>query len=158
MKSIIISIVICVFIVVSGFQAFGEEWTAEQKEVWKAVENNWESFKKGDLKAFINNYHEKSIVLYGDNPSITNKSQMESENKWTIDKYVPTYIKLKPIAINMVNNVANVFYVYKWESKNKTYSQSGRRMTTMVKENNKWLTIGSLAASCDQKSPCPYGW
>jgi len=158
MKSIIISTLVCFFIVASGFQSFGEEWTAEQKEVWASVEQNWESFKNGDLKAFINGYHEKSIVLYGDNPSTLNKSQIESENNWTIDNYVPTYIKLKPIAVNIVNNIANVFYVFKWESKNKEYSISGRRMATMIKENNKWITIGSFSSSCNKPSPCPYGW
>jgi len=33
MKSIIIIVAIGVFVIVSGFQAFGEELTAEQKEV-----------------------------------------------------------------------------------------------------------------------------
>jgi len=158
MKSIIISIFVCYLIVASGLSAFGQEWTVEQNEVWKTVENNWESLKKGDLKTLINDYHEKSIVLYEDNPSTLNKSLMESENRWRIDREVPTFIKLKPIAINIVNNVANVFYLYKWESKNREMSQSGRRMATMIKVSNKWLIIGSLSASCDQKAPCPYGW
>ena len=38
MKLTMISIFVCVFIVASGFQAIGEEWTAEQKEVWSVVE------------------------------------------------------------------------------------------------------------------------
>ena len=158
MKSIIISVFVGVFMVVSSLSSFGQEWTAEQKEVWEMVEKNWESFKKGDLKAFINDYHDKCTILFGDNPSTLNKSQIESENRWQIARKVPTFIRLKPIAINIVNDVANVFYVYKWESKNKEYSQGGRRMTTMIKENNKWITIASLSASCDQKAPCPYGW
>ena len=53
MKSIIISIVVCVFIVASGFQALGADWTSEQKSVWKAVETDGELFKKGDVKGTI---------------------------------------------------------------------------------------------------------
>jgi hypothetical protein len=158
MKSIIFFVFVCAFILASGFNAFGEEWTAGQKEVWNAIEKHWEFIKNGNIAATMEIFHDETLVLYGDNPSTLNRSQIESHNKWLIENYVPTYIKLKPIAVNIVNNVANVFFVYKWESKNKEYSQSGRRMTTMVKENNKWLSIGSLSASCDQKAPCPYGW
>jgi len=158
MKRVIISILTGIFIVASSFQVFGEEWTAEQKEVWGVIEGHWEYLKKGDVKALMDNFHEKTLALYSDNPITYNKSLIERGNKRFISNFVPTYIKLKPIAINIVNNVANVFYVCKWESKNKEYSQSGRRMTTMIKENNKWLFIGTLEASCDQKAPCPYGW
>jgi len=158
MKFIYISIMVCIFIVASGFNAFGEEWTAEQKEVWEAVEGHWESLKKGDVEALMDDYHDKMLDLDGEYPTPFNKSQIESATKYRIGYYVPTYINLKPIAINIVSNVANVFYVYKWESKNKDYSQSGRTMTTMLKENNKWLSIGSLSAFCNQPAPCPYGW
>ena len=158
MKSIVISVLICILIVASGFQALAEEWTAEQKEVWGMVQADWEAYKNGDVKALMDNFHDKMLALDGDNPSTLNKGQIESQNKWLIDNYVPTFIKLKPIAINLVNDVANVFYVFKWESKNKEYSYSGRRMTTMIKENNKWLSIGSLSASCEKPAPCPYGW
>ena len=158
MKSIITSILVCVFIVISGFQAFGEEWSAEQKEVWEAVERHWEFFKKGDMEALRSNFHDKVLDLWGDNPTPLNRDQIESGNKVLIGYYVYTYIDLKPVAINVVNNVANVFYIYKRESKNREYLQRGRTMTTMVKENNQWIIVGRFSASCDQKAPCPYGW
>lgn len=158
MKSIIISTLVVFFIVASSFQAFAEEWTTEQKEVWDAVTGRWESIKKGDVEAFMNDFHDKNIDLYSDDPSTLNKNQIENSVKWMISNLVPTYINLKPIAINIVNNVANVFYIYKWESKNREISERGRRMTTMIKENNKWLSIGTLSASCDKPAPCPYGW
>jgi hypothetical protein len=44
MKYIIISMLVCIFIVASGFQAFGEDWTSEQKEVWSVVEQYYSSF------------------------------------------------------------------------------------------------------------------
>ena len=51
MKSIIIFITVCVFVVASGLHAFGEEWTAEKKEVIETVRAIWEAFKDGDVEA-----------------------------------------------------------------------------------------------------------
>jgi uncharacterized Rmd1/YagE family protein len=42
---------ICGLIVFWGFQVSGEEWTAEQKEIWKTLESSWETFKLGDVEA-----------------------------------------------------------------------------------------------------------
>jgi len=158
MKSINIPVLVCVFVVATSFSAFGQEWTAEEKELLEAVEGDWEYLKNGNVEALMVNFHDKMLALYGDNPTPLSKSQIEKGNKWIVDNYVPTFIKLKPIAINIVNNVANVFYLYKWESKNREISDSGRRMTTMIREDNKWVSIGSLSASCNKKAPCPYGW
>ena len=46
-----IFLLLCIVIVFWGFQAIGEEWTAEQKEVWTSVQANWETIKKGDVEA-----------------------------------------------------------------------------------------------------------
>lgn len=42
MTSVAIFLLLCGLIVFWSFQVFGEEWTAEQKEVWKAVETDAE--------------------------------------------------------------------------------------------------------------------
>jgi len=46
-KSIIISTLVVFIIVASSFQSFGQEWSAEQKEVWNVVIADIENFKKG---------------------------------------------------------------------------------------------------------------
>ena len=66
--------------------------------------------------------------------------------------------QIRTLSINIVKNVANVFYLYKWESANKEVSDRGRALITFVKQDNKWLAIGSLRTSCDTLPPCPYGW
>ena len=70
----------------------------------------------------------------------------------------PTFIKLKPLNVNIFNNVANVFYLFKWESANREYSKAGRLLETWVKQDNKWLEIASLSSWCDKLPTCPYGW
>ena len=71
---------------------------------------------------------------------------------------MPTFVKLKPLVINIVENVANVFYLSNWESLNKEISSSSRVLITMIKQDNKWVWIGSLGSSCKRLPPCPYEW
>lgn len=157
MKSIIISTLVVFFIVASGFQAFGEEWTAEQKEVWSVVEQYYSNIDNGDVASTMKLTHEKALELWSDNPSPLKGSQIKAG----LDNYAsikPT-TKIKPISITVIDHkVANAFYHFKWESKDTTYSNKGRTMQTFIKQDDKWVTIGSFSSSCNKPSPCPYGW
>jgi hypothetical protein len=81
MKSVIIFITVCVFVVASGLQAFGEEWTAEQKEVWKTVEAQWELILKGDFEALVENYHKDVLIWWPQNSNPSRKESMEGQFK-----------------------------------------------------------------------------
>ena len=65
MKSLTISILVCIFMVASGLQAFGEEWTPEQKEVIETVRAIWEAFKDGDIEAIMAKKHDASVYWSG---------------------------------------------------------------------------------------------
>ena len=157
LTTILVSLSVGIIIVFSGLNAHAEEWTAEQKEVWNVVEQYYRNIDNGDAASTMSLIHDKALELYSDNPNPLNKDQIKTAK----DTYVsvkPT-TKIKPISINIVDHkVANAFYYFKWESKNATYSNNGRTMQTFIKQGDKWLSIGSLSASCDQKAPCPYGW
>jgi hypothetical protein len=36
-----------------GIQAFGQEWSAEQKEVWQMEIKYWDLLKEGNLKGYM---------------------------------------------------------------------------------------------------------
>ena len=158
MARVSVSIILCGMIVFWGFQVFGQDWTAEQKEVWVSVQGFWENIKKGDVEAALAGQHDKMLAWSSMNPDPLKKELIGSDyNRW-VSRFKPTFVKLEPLAINIVKNVANVFYLYKWESANKEVSARGRTLITLVKQDNKWLAIGSLSSSCDSLPPCPYGW
>jgi hypothetical protein len=157
MKSIIFSTLICFFILALSFQTFGEEWTAEQKEVWSVVEQYYSNIDNGDVASTMELTHEKALELFSDNPIPLKGNQI----KVGLDKYasVKPTTKIKPISITVIDHkVANVFYHFKWESKDGTYSNKGRTMRTFIKQDDKWINIGSSSSSCNKPSPCPYGW
>ena len=141
-----------------NFLAFGQDWTAEQKEVWAAVQANWETFKKGDVEAALALKHDDNISWFSSNPNTFKKESLwMAYNNW-IHHSKPTFVKLEPEKIQILNNVATVFYFYKWESANKEISDRGRQLEVWVKQDKKWLMTGSLGSSCDKPAPCPYGW
>jgi len=110
-----ISLLLCIVIVFWGFQAIGGEWTAEQKEVWASVQANWETIKKGDVEAALAMKHDDMVAWYGSNPEPLRKELMKQSylNWFNSDKLVS--YKLRLLTINIFNNVANVFYLYKYE-------------------------------------------
>ena len=151
-----VSGLICGMIVLGGVSAFGQKWTGEQKEVWKAVEANWETFKKGDVEAALAMKHENAVVWFGDEPMPITKELLSSFYKNWFDYEKPTNTKLKPLNIVIFGNVANVFLL--WKIDGEKIKGKSRVVETWVKEGNKWLLIGSLVANCDKLPPCPYIW
>jgi ketosteroid isomerase-like protein len=157
-KRAIIFLFLCGMIVFWGSQAIGEDLTAEQKEVWAAVQANWETFKAGDVEAALALKHDDMIAWFSSNPDPLKKESLRAAyNNW-FNWAKPTFVKLEPLNIHIFNNVANVFYFSKWESANKEKFGRGRQLEIWVKQDNKWLMTGSLGSSCDTLPPCPYGW
>ncbi|MEN8245679.1 MAG: nuclear transport factor 2 family protein [Thermodesulfobacteriota bacterium] len=152
MKTIIISIMVCVFIVASGFQAFGEEWTAEQKEVWKAVETDGELFKKGDVEGIMSLRHNDVLIWWSGKKVPYDKELLRNGYQSFIDFDKPQKWEINPLAIKIIGNMAIVFYSYKYSGN--ILAEHSRTMETWIKQDNKWLKLGGMDASCKELPPC----
>ena len=51
-----IIIVLCLTSITSA-QLFGQEWSAQQKEVWKNVQTYWDLDAKRDIEGFMSYFH-----------------------------------------------------------------------------------------------------
>jgi len=157
MKSIIISIVVCFFIVASGFQAFGKDWTSEQKEVWSVVEQYYSNIVNGDVASTMALIHDKSLELFSDKSIPLNKDLLRNEYD-VFASMQPTF-EVKPISIAVIDHrVANAFYYFKWESKDGNWSGKGRSMQTFIKQGDKWISIAIISSKCSNPPPCPSEW
>jgi cytochrome bd-type quinol oxidase subunit 1 len=95
-KMAIISLFLCGIIAFWSSHALGEDLTAEQKEVWAAVQANWETFKKGDVEAALAIKHDEMIAWFSSNPDPLKKEYLrEAYNNW-FNWFVPTFFKLEP--------------------------------------------------------------
>jgi ketosteroid isomerase-like protein len=155
MKTIIITIFVCAFIVASSFKAIGEEWTPEQKEVIETVKAIWEASKNGDVEAIMAMKHDDVVEWWSDHSFPIKKEDSRFNYKGWIQYEKPKSYNLEFYQINIFNNVANVFFSYKYEGKGGTPFK-GRSIITLIKKDNKWLDIGGLSSSCDYRPPCPY--
>ena len=155
MKSIIITTLVVFFIAVSSFQALGEEWTAEQKEVMETIKTIWEAFKDGDLEAIMEKKHDDSVYWAAIEPFPNDKEYIEYSYKEWITSEKPKSYNIEFYKINVFNNVANAFFSYKYEGKGGTQFK-GRSVTTLVKIDNRWLDFGGLSSSCLHSPPCPF--
>ena len=54
---ILFSLFLCGIICFGGLQVYGQEWSDEQKQVWKLVETWWENAKQGDAETLLANYY-----------------------------------------------------------------------------------------------------
>ena len=147
-----IYLLFCALIVFWSLQVFGQEWTAEQKEIWKAVETQWELYKQGDLEGVMALQHDNVFIWWNNKVMPLGKKIMKHHYKDWFDYDKPVAYELEPLVIQIFGNVANVFYSYKWNGK--ALSDRARGLDTWIKKDNKWLKISYFTASCDELPLC----
>jgi hypothetical protein len=135
-----------------SFSAFGEEWTAEQKEFWEIVKADYNKFTEGDIEGLAVSRHKDTLIWWGSKPIPFNKNSAISGYRGWINYDNPIKWELDPLAITIVGDVATVAVQYKYSGKNS--SGSGRDLETWMKKDGKWLLINSFSASCDKLPPC----
>jgi ketosteroid isomerase-like protein len=149
---VLVSVILFGILLLWNSKAFGQEWTTEQKEVWKVVVADIELFKQGDIEGILAARHDDLVIWWGSKPIPFDKELLRFNYKGWFDYDIPDKWELEPLAIKIVGNVASVFYTYKFSGK--ILSGSGRDLETWIKKDNKWILINSLGASCDKLPPC----
>lgn len=150
-----ISIILLSFVFLGFFsaQAFGEEMSAEQKQVWKAQKATWELMEKGekDIEKYKANFHKDLFYLGRTSVSPANRNRwaMLLINYMTVDSF-----ELKPIEIKIFGNIAIVMYSYNFKNSMDMIT-SGKVTNIFMKEDGKWLLLSGMSSSCQKPSMCP---
>jgi hypothetical protein len=80
---ILVSIILFGIILLLTPKAIGQEWTAEQKEVWEVVKADIEKFKQGDVEGISASRHEDVIIWWGSEPMpFDKKMAMYRYSRW----------------------------------------------------------------------------
>jgi ketosteroid isomerase-like protein len=141
-KSILIVLCITLF---SSAQLLGQEWSAEQKEVWKNVETYWDLDSKEDLEGFMSYFHDDYSGWYNLNPLPGDKAKAR---KFITHGYKTTETMIhdiQPVAINIHGNVAIVQYYYSRvfkDAEGKEKNENGHWTDILMKQGDKWVMIG----------------
>jgi ketosteroid isomerase-like protein len=148
-KSILIILCLTLF---SSTQLFGQEWSEEQKEVWKTVETYADLAAKGDVEGFLDHFHDDFSGWINSMALPTNKSTRRKfiSHNWKTTK---TLVQdLQPVGINIFDNVAIVQYYYSEvlkDAEGKEINESGRWTDILMKQGDKWIIIGDHGGSTD---------
>jgi hypothetical protein len=131
----------------------GEDWTVGQKEVWSVVEMRWEKLVAADYKFMEDGIHADAVMWPRDKNAPLNKAVAALQYDRWITYARPVSYEIKPYSIQIIGDIANVMYSYRWKAERK-FSGYGRSFLTFKKENDKWLIISSLDASCEKLPYC----
>jgi ketosteroid isomerase-like protein len=126
-------------------QLFGQEWSEEQKEVWKQVETIFDLYVKKDLEGIMDCIHDEFIGWANEDALPVNKASVSKLFEYQFKKYEVLFYEIKPVAINIIGNVAIVQFYYWGVDKyidGKEINTSGRRTYIFMKEGDEWIEIG----------------
>ena len=122
-----------------------QEWNAAQKEVWNNVETYWALDAAGNLDGFMSYFDENYMGWELDEPLPMDKRATRKfvEHSYKMEKTV--LYNVKPVAINVIGDVAIVDYYYsriRKDADGKEKSASGRWCDILKKQGEKWVLIG----------------
>ena len=147
------SLLLCGIMVFWSIQAFGEEWTEAQREVWSAIENQWDKIKQGDLDGIEASLHDDAQLWFNSKDTPLRKVIIMGAYILWLKNAKPVTYELTPFSIQIFGDIANVFHFYKFKAESK-YSEYGRALISLKKQNGKWLIISSIHDSCEKLPLC----
>lgn len=144
MKKLLVLIVLLIpFIFLSNLQA--QQWSAEQKEVWKSVETYNDLAVKRDLDGFLSYFDDSYRGWEYDNDVPDSKEVVKKYiAAWSTNTKI-IYINITPAAIWVNGNFAYAHYYYSELSEDKDGKrqfEKGRWTDILMKKDGKWIMVG----------------
>lgn len=128
----------------------GQEWSKDQKAVWKEVENGWAAWKSKDTEAAFAGIHEKYLGWNQEDPLPISKAKWKSMQEQWKDNMTIEYYDLQPARIVIEGDNAVVYYFFEFYSvfekgdMKKENSVEGRNVEFYIKEKGKWMLLGDM--------------
>lgn len=146
-----IGLILLIIGVFCGFQAFTQEWSATQKEIWQMEERAWWSMgHEGDIDGYLNIFSEDLIAW----PTWTKEPVTKGHiRKNLVPGDVVSY-ELKPLAVKVFGDTAITMYIYNMVIEF-GFTQKVAVTHTWVKRGGTWRVIGRMTANCVGPHLCP---
>jgi ketosteroid isomerase-like protein len=122
-----------------------QQWTAEQKDVWKAVETYNDIAAKGDVEGFLSYFDDSYIGWDNESEVPHTKADIQKFVNYWMKKGKVVVFTITPARIWVNGNFAYVHYYYTqvYEDKDgKPFTERGRWTDILMKKDGKWVMIG----------------
>jgi len=152
MKKIIKIAAIAIIAILFAGMVNAQEWTKEQTEVWKVVEDTWKGWKTKDVSLLTAAFHEKYQGWSDDSPLPMGKATAIEWFNSMKDAMNIHYYSIEPARITVLKSAAVVdyycYFSYSWQEGEKTKSGEvkGKIVEFYVNEGGKWLLLGDMMA------------
>ena len=144
-KALIVMLAVLSFVLLATTSLYAQDWSAAQKEVWKNVEAYWALDAAGNLDGFMSYFHDNYMGWDINEPLPMDKAAVRKFIDYEYKTTKTLVYDIKPVAINVVGNVAIVDYYYTEivkDAEGKEKSRSGRWADVVMKQGDKWVLIG----------------
>jgi len=124
--------------------AAAQTWTAEQQEIWRLEEQQWQMVKDKDLTWIDKMVHANISFWDVDQPGPQNKASLTRWSRFSSSASTVLEQELFPISITITGNLAVAHYRYslvRENSEKERETATGRYTDVLVKDGNRWLLI-----------------
>ncbi len=148
MNTFTIALMLTAFLCTSTL--LGQNWSKEQKEVWKGVESGWEAWSKGDTEGAFNTIHDKYLGWNNDDALPMSKAKWMKMYNMYKEMSTVEYYDLNPARILVDGDNAVVYYYFEFYStfkkgdKVKENHMEGRNVEFYIKQNGQWMLFGDM--------------
>ena len=143
-KSILI--VLCLTLL-SSSQLFGQEWSAEQKEVLENMKTRNDIFAQKDIDGGMEYIHDNVISWVSVDSLPKNKTTLRNNISKTFETLKNFTYDIKPVAIKIYGNTAIICYYASFQFNfldGTERIQNTRSTEICMKEGDKWVGIGNV--------------
>jgi hypothetical protein len=133
-------------VVLLGFagSAAAQTWTAEQQEIWKIEEQQWQMSKDKDLSWIEKMVHPSLSYWQTGMPVPQDRASLARWNRYSNANETVLEQELFPASVTITGNVAVAQYHYQIARENEKKEREtvqGHYMDVFVKEGGRWLFI-----------------
>ena len=150
--NLLATLLILIVGVLWGVQAFGNDLSSTQKEIWEMERAYWKLWRKRDLDGLMALHHKDYVGWTFPSEKPVNKASYRDLLKSKIGKYngdLDTFAGTKRLEVKIFGNVAITYYVWNIEhgrGRPMQFEYSIRFTHIWMKQDEKWKIIGGMTA------------
>jgi hypothetical protein len=122
-----------------------QQWSAEQQEVWKTIEEHWNLNEKNDLNGSLSHYDESYLGWNYNSEAPRDYGTVINRIKYFFQNRKILLYTIIPARIWVKDDFAYAHYYYTTVSKDNdgvVTTDSGRWTDIFMKKGNKWFLVG----------------
>ncbi|MCJ7453725.1 MAG: nuclear transport factor 2 family protein [Steroidobacteraceae bacterium] len=123
---------------------YAAEWTAEQQEIWKFEQQQWQMSESKDLSWIDTMVHQNMRYWGTGSPMPRDKASLKHWSRYDSESSTTLQYELFPISATITGNIAVVQYHYMVASENykkERETVTGHYTDVLIKENGRWMFI-----------------